>query len=255
MGSKIMSVENENQNANENENQNDNTNVEDFEVVVEKFKDDQKFKDYITKVVGEHTKGIVTNRDDLLKENVRLKELTRKANQDEVTKLLLDGTPESKAKAIELLTADVVKPYQDLIAQKDEVIKTKEEFENKIKTENEQKFISDTYGKLTLNANIDEEAHKDILPVVYQNFKVVNDVLVYQGKDINAAGKPLSLQEFIIKHIENGRKYYLKDKTGSNALFKSSTDVTAPATTPNEESYEQYVARVKAENAAKKKNK
>lgn len=247
-----MSVENENQNANENENQNDNNNVEDFEVVIEKFKEDQKFKDYIAKVISDNTKGIVSNRDDLLKENVRLKEITRKANQDEVTKLLLDGTEASKAKAIELLTADVVKPYQELIAQKDEVIKTKEEFENQIKAEKEQGVISQAYNKLTLNANIDEEAHKDILPVVYQNFKVVDNVLVYQGKEINAAGKPLNLEEFIIKYIDNGRKYYLKDKTGSNALFKSSTD-NFEKVTPDKETYAQYVARIKAENAAKKK--
>lgn len=237
---------NENTNIENENNQEENKNVENLDEILSKYKDTEEFKGFIANIVAENTKGLVQNRDELLKEVKELKTFRKQAQEDEVTKLMLEGTEEARKKAIELLTAEAVKPYQQLIEEKDAILKQKEEFENQVKVEKEQKLISDAYGKLTINSNIDDEAHKDILPVIYQNFKLnEKGELAYTGKEINKAGKPLSMEEFIVAYIENGRKYYLKDRTGSNALFKTTTEAT-DSFDPSKETYPQFEARMLA---------
>lgn len=247
-----MTDTNNESNVNNNEQQNNNANQPDpqkefLDVVakLEAHKESEFYKNYM----AEKNKGIVSNRDALLKENKELKALKNKIQKDEFAKLYSSG---KKDEAIQLLLSEHLKPHQDLIAEKDEKIRLYEEEKAQLLKEKDQVVLNKIYKDSAIYANVDESATDDVLELIHKNFVVKEGKAEYTGKEINSKGKPLNLEEFLIKTLK-AKTYFLKDRSGSGTIFKTSTENNNGK--KEKETFEEFKQRKQAEEQAKKAKK
>lgn len=219
----------------ENENVEDQNKDLDFNTFLEKFKETEDFKNYVTEVLKNEHAGLLKNTEKLLSENSKLKEFKNKASEDEVAKLITSGKEEDRKKAIELLNADTVSKYQQLLDERDAELNAYKEKEAAYIAEKEKEQVFSEFKKSKIFESVREEAIEDFLmPNVYANFKVKDGKVTYVGNEINKNGKPLNLEEYLVSFLKD-RTFFLKEKNGSN-LFSKATENNS--VTQSKSSYE-----------------
>lgn len=224
-----MSEENNSNSNEENNNAEAEKQQQEFNDFLAKYKETEDFKKYVDTEVKTANAKILSNRDDLLKENSELKKVKARANEDEVAKLIMSGKEEDRQKAVELLSGEVTSKYQKLLDDKETELNSFKEKEQAYAAEKEKEFVSGEFKKLEIFSKVREDAVNDfIMPQIYANFKMKEGKLTYTGKEINSKGKPLTLEEYTTGFLTNN-KFFLKEKQGSG-LFAKTTEENGSTT-------------------------
>lgn len=216
----------------------DQQNEPKFEDFVNKFKDSDNFKTFIEQALSEKHDGLIKNRDSLLNENAELKKHKSKVTEDEVIKLLTSDKEEDKQKAIEKLTGTTTERFQKLLEDKDKEINDLKEKDAQYTAEKEKGIVFEEFKKNKIFEDVRPEAVKDfVLPNVLNNFKVKDGKITYVGTEINKAGKPLNMEEYLVEFFKE-KRFLLKEKVGSNLLSKNTEQSSS---TSSKSSFEDHL--------------